>query len=106
MNPTYTLGLLTVGAVGCWWFVIVYSLTNPWWRNALGSALVLFPACLGLLMTYFVLVRTWPAMPWRSQILYVLWHLLTAIIAWRCWVITTLVIQLRRQRRERHGDHQ
>ncbi len=79
----YTLALLVICVVACWAFVALYSRRWPWWTNQFGSHLVAFSSCLGLFLTYYLVLAFWPGMPWRVQIRTALFTLLTVVIVWR-----------------------
>lgn len=79
----YTLALLVVCVAACWAFVALYSKSFPWWRNQFGSHLVAFSTCLGLFLSYYLVLAFWPQMPWRVGIRTALFTLLTVVIVWR-----------------------
>lgn len=79
----YMLVLLVVSTLGCWGFVVLYHRSYRWWRNEFGRHLVSFSACLGLFLTYYLVLAFWPGMPWRTHIRTALFTLLAAVIVWR-----------------------
>ncbi|MGW3400300.1 putative phage holin [Streptomyces zhihengii] len=40
-------------------FVLVYGLTAPWWKSAIGRHMMAFSAAIGLLCLYTVLITVW-----------------------------------------------
>lgn len=79
----YTLALLVVCTVGCWAFVVLYHRAYRWWTNDFGRHLVAFSACLGLFLTYYLVLAFWPEMPARVGIRTGLFTLLTVVVVWR-----------------------
>jgi hypothetical protein len=81
----YTLALLLISAAGCWLFVVLYHRAYRWWTNEFGRHLVAFSACLGLFLTYYVVLAFWPEMPYwlRLWLRTGLFTLLTGVIVWR-----------------------
>lgn len=83
--------LTVIGALGCWYFCIVYHLkTGGTWRlgdwahNTGGRHLMQMSGCLGVLLTLIVAARVWPTFPGRVVITLVVFAYLVVQILWRC----------------------
>lgn len=99
----YMLVLLVVSTLGCWAFVVLYHRAYRWWRNEFGRHLIAFSACLGLFLTYYLVLAFWPGMPWRAGIRTALFTLLAAVIVWRLVLFGRISIALdKTERSERH----
>jgi hypothetical protein len=78
--------LTVLGAVACWYFVVVYHWTTrgDWRRTPVGRHLMAFTANLGALFVLIVVARLWPDYPLRPQITLVFFAAVVAQLAWRC----------------------
>lgn len=78
--------LTVIGALGCWYFVIVYhwKTRGDWWRNPGGRHVMQFTANLGALLTLIVAARLWPDYPGRAWVTLGLFGALVVQILWRC----------------------
>lgn len=74
---------LLLGTVGCWFFVARYSTTYSWWKNELGSHLVVMSSCVGLWYTYFLIAVIWTNLPGKTLVRTLLFLALTAAVLWR-----------------------
>ena len=97
----YTLALLVIACAGCWLFVVLYHRAYKWWNNEFGRHLVSFSACLGLFLTYYLVLAFWPGMPWRTGIRTGLFTLLTAAVVWRLVLFGRVNLAQRREDGER-----
>ena len=95
---------LFVALIGCWWFVVLYTVTWPWWKNDVGRHLVAFSASLGLVLTYYALRIFWPRLPGVGITTVVLFGTLTGVIVWRLVLFLRIRRELRRQRRAERTD--
>lgn len=95
----YLFVLLGISTLGCWAFVVLYHRAYRWWRNEFGRHLVSFSACLGLFLTYFVVLAFWPEMPWRMGLRIGLFTLLTLVIVWRLVLFGRVSIALDKKER-------
>jgi hypothetical protein len=75
--------LLSIGAVGCWWFVARYVTTFRWYSTPLGAHLVVFSSIVGAWFTYFLAVFIWPDLPGKTAIRSALFVILTVAVVWR-----------------------
>lgn len=93
--------LLGEGIVACWAFVVLYSLSFRWWRNAVGRHLVALSACLGALLSFYGLLVFWPDLPGKDAIRGVLFLSLIAVINQRLWVFGRYDLARRREQRRK-----
>lgn len=99
----YTLALLVISWAGCWAFVVLYTRAYKWWHNEFGRHLVAFSACLGLFLTYFLVLAFWPGMPYwpRIWLRTGLFTLFAAVIVWRLVLFGRVHLAQQREDRER-----
>jgi hypothetical protein len=93
--------LIIVAWLGCWTFVIWYSIAYPWWRNEVGRFAIAFPLCLGLFMTYYAIRIFWPDLPGRIPAVMCLFVLLDVIVVWQLILFIRIWIEQRRRQRQR-----
>lgn len=93
--------LFGIGAVSCWWFVIIYTRSGfKWWHSDVGRNLIMLSASLGAIYTWSVAVTIWPGLPGRLLIGTVLFLIVTAAMIWRVVVFRRVARDVRQAQRE------
>jgi peptidoglycan biosynthesis protein MviN/MurJ (putative lipid II flippase) len=79
--------------------VVVYSLTNPWWRNHIGRMMVTYAVAEILMSTLLMATIVWHVGPhWFRSV----WFTLQAVVGCTFWFQTVTIIRLHlRSKRER-----
>ena len=71
--------------------VLVYSLTNPWWRNHVGRMLVTYAVAEILMSTLLMVTIVWQ---WSPHWFRLAWFTLQVIVGCTFWFQTILIIRL------------
>lgn len=98
------LAAITVLALACWGFVVLYSLAYRWWLNPFGRNLVGFSASLGVLATYALVVAVKPDLPHRMWVWLSLTCVLAGVAVWRLVVFGRYDLARRREIKAAQDD--
>lgn len=90
--------MLTIGAVACWYTVILYITTQKNWWNPVAQVILVKAAALGLILTWVLIIRLWPSVPGRNVIGFILFALVTSAMVWKAYVLSKLFRIIKRER--------
>lgn len=100
----FALGMLVLGVVFVFGFIIRYVTHLPWASTKEGRHLVAMSANVGGFLVLYLVLAAWPDMPYRNVVRLTLFTVLITNCGWRWWLLERHLAERREAARRVSGD--